>query len=91
MGRSGPHGTTARRPSAGCGGLTRSELEVVRLVGKGLTDPGIGERRVIGRGTVKIPLDHVFATLGVATPCALTGAVPGWLLVGTPGSVRRPR
>jgi predicted ATPase/class 3 adenylate cyclase/DNA-binding CsgD family transcriptional regulator len=56
-----------RRPSAGWNSLTPTELEVVRLVAEGLTNPQIGERLFVRRGTVKTHLAHVFAKLGVAT------------------------
>lgn len=55
-----------RRPTFGWHSLTPTELEVVRLAAEGLTNPQIGERLFIGRGTVKTHLAHVFAKLGVA-------------------------
>jgi DNA-binding CsgD family transcriptional regulator len=56
-----------KRPSAGWASLTPTELEVVKLAAKGLTNPEIGERLFIGRGTVKTHLGHVFIKLGVVT------------------------
>jgi predicted ATPase/class 3 adenylate cyclase/DNA-binding CsgD family transcriptional regulator len=56
-----------KRPTSGWASLTPTELEVVKLVAKGLTNPEIGERLFIGRGTVKTHLAHVFTKLGVAT------------------------
>ncbi|MDQ1514891.1 MAG: hypothetical protein QOE80_721 [Actinomycetota bacterium] len=56
-----------KRPSAGWASLTPTETEVVKLAAKGLTNPEIGERLFIGRGTVKTHLAHVFAKLGVNT------------------------
>jgi predicted ATPase/class 3 adenylate cyclase/DNA-binding CsgD family transcriptional regulator len=56
-----------KRPSSGWASLTPTELEVVKLVAKGHTNPEVGERLFIGRGTVKTHLAHVFAKLGVAT------------------------
>jgi ATP/maltotriose-dependent transcriptional regulator MalT len=55
-----------RRPTFGWDSLTPTELEVVRLAAEGLTNPQIGERLFIGRGTVKTHLAHVYAKLGVA-------------------------
>jgi predicted ATPase/DNA-binding CsgD family transcriptional regulator len=52
------------RPSTGWGSLTPTELEVVRLVADGLTNPQIGARLFMSRGTVKTHLSHVFAKLG---------------------------
>jgi predicted ATPase/class 3 adenylate cyclase/DNA-binding CsgD family transcriptional regulator len=56
-----------KRPSTGWVSLTPTELEVVKLVAKGLTNPEIGERLFIGRGTVKTHLAHVFTKLGIAS------------------------
>ncbi len=56
-----------KRPSSGWASLTPTELKVVKLVAKGLTNPEVGERLFIGRGTVKTHLAHVFAKLGIAT------------------------
>jgi predicted ATPase/class 3 adenylate cyclase/DNA-binding CsgD family transcriptional regulator len=56
-----------KRPASGWASLTPSELEVVKLVAKGLTNPEVGERLFIGRGTVKTHLAHVFAKLGIST------------------------
>ncbi|MGH3697472.1 MAG: helix-turn-helix transcriptional regulator [Pseudonocardiaceae bacterium] len=56
-----------KRPSSGWASLTPTELEVVKFVAKGLTNPEVGERLFIGRGTVKTHLAHVFTKLGIAT------------------------
>jgi predicted ATPase/DNA-binding CsgD family transcriptional regulator len=63
-----------RRPSFGWDSLTPMELEVVRLAAAGLTNPAIGERLFISRGTVKTHLLHVFAKLGVHTRAELAAA-----------------
>jgi DNA-binding CsgD family transcriptional regulator len=54
------------RPSTGWDSLTPTELEVVRLVVGGLSNPEIGRRLFMSRGTVKAHLSHVYAKLGVA-------------------------
>jgi DNA-binding CsgD family transcriptional regulator len=54
------------RPSTGWASLTPTELDVVRLVAEGLTNPEIGERLFVSRATVKTHLSHVYAKLGVA-------------------------
>jgi predicted ATPase/DNA-binding CsgD family transcriptional regulator/class 3 adenylate cyclase len=54
------------RPSTGWGSLTPTELEVVRLVVDGLSNPQIGGRLFMSRGTVKTHLSHIYAKLGVA-------------------------
>ena len=63
-----------RRPGFGWDSLTPTELEVVRLAAAGLTNPAIGERLFISRGTVKTHLLHVFAKLGVHTRAELAAA-----------------
>jgi predicted ATPase/DNA-binding CsgD family transcriptional regulator len=55
-----------RRPATGWASLTPTELEVVRLVVDGLSNPTIGGRLFMSRGTVKTHLSHVYAKLGVA-------------------------
>jgi DNA-binding NarL/FixJ family response regulator len=44
---------------------------VVELVAQGLTNPQIGERMFIARGTVKVHLSHIFAKLDIATRAEL--------------------
>jgi len=56
-----------RRPSSGWESLTPSELEVVRLVAEGLSNPAIAQRLFISRHTVESHLRHVFSKLGVAS------------------------
>ena len=56
---------TRKRPSDGWESLTPTELEVVRHVAAGMTNPEIGARMFISRGTVKVHLSHVYAKLGL--------------------------
>ena len=80
-GLKGPHSTSTRRwhtrhaargdrgrPSSGWASLTPAELDVVRLVAEGLTNPQVGERLFISRRTVQTHLAHIFAKLGISTP-----------------------
>jgi predicted ATPase/class 3 adenylate cyclase/DNA-binding CsgD family transcriptional regulator len=60
-----------KRPSSGWASLTPTELEVVKLTAKGLTNPEIGERLFIGRGTVKTHLAHIFTKLGIKSRAEL--------------------
>ena len=60
-----------KRPSSGWASLTPTEVEVIRLLAQGLTNPQIGERLFIGRATVKTHVAHVFAKLGVTTRAEL--------------------
>jgi predicted ATPase/DNA-binding CsgD family transcriptional regulator len=55
-----------RRPSTGWDSLTPTELDVVRLTVDGLSNPEIGRRLFMSRGTVKAHLSHIYAKLGVA-------------------------
>jgi DNA-binding NarL/FixJ family response regulator len=55
-----------RRPATGWASLTPTELDVVRLVVDGLSNPEIGGRLFMSRGTVKAHLSHVYAKVGVA-------------------------
>jgi predicted ATPase/class 3 adenylate cyclase/DNA-binding CsgD family transcriptional regulator len=63
-----------RRPSTGWASLTPTEQQVVNLVVEGLTNPQIGQRLYVSRGTVKTHLAHVFAKLGVTTRAELAVA-----------------
>jgi DNA-binding NarL/FixJ family response regulator len=56
-----------KRPARGWESLTPTEVRVVELVAEGLTNPQIGDRMFISRGTVKVHLSHIFAKLGIAT------------------------
>jgi predicted ATPase/class 3 adenylate cyclase/DNA-binding CsgD family transcriptional regulator len=56
-----------KRPGRGWESLTPTEIRVVELAAEGLTNPQIGERMFISRGTVKVHLSHIFAKLGIAT------------------------
>jgi DNA-binding NarL/FixJ family response regulator len=48
------------------GGITRREVEVLRLIGRGRTNPEIAQELEISRGTVKIHVQHIIAKLGVS-------------------------
>lgn len=62
------------RPRAGWDSLTPTELEVVRQVAGGLTNPEIAARMFVSRGTVKNHLSHVYAKLGVKNRSELAAA-----------------
>jgi predicted ATPase/class 3 adenylate cyclase/DNA-binding CsgD family transcriptional regulator len=56
-----------KRPSSGWASLTRTELDVVRLVGDGLANKDIGARLLISPRTVETHLTHVYAKLGLGS------------------------
>ncbi|MBI2169105.1 MAG: hypothetical protein HYU28_06335 [Actinobacteria bacterium] len=62
-----------RRPTSGWDSLTPTEVEVVRLVSQGLSNPEVAEKLLITRGTVKAHLSHVFTKLGMASRTELAG------------------
>lgn len=62
---------TRLRPDSGWPSLTPTELEVVALVGNGLSNPEIAERLFMSRSTVKTHLNHVFTKLGVSSRAEL--------------------
>lgn len=62
------------RPSSGWASLTPTELEVVALATAGLGNRAIGEQLLIGEGTIRTHLRHVFAKLAVRTRAELAAA-----------------
>jgi len=72
-----------KRPATGWASLTPAELDVVRLVGKGLRNDAIARRLFIAPGTVKVHLTHIFAKLGITTRAELAArAVSQELTIG---------
>lgn len=59
------------RPSHGWESLTPTEVQVVRLVREGLTNPQIAARLFNSPGTVRAHMSHIFAKVGVATRAEL--------------------
>ncbi|MEY9932717.1 DNA-binding NarL/FixJ family response regulator [Catenulispora sp. GP43] len=54
-------------PPADLAALTAREIEVLRLVGKGMTNPEIAEHLVVGETTVKTHLNRTMTKLGLST------------------------
>jgi DNA-binding NarL/FixJ family response regulator len=58
-------GPTPSPPAEPDGGLTRREIDVVRLVAQGLTNRQIARKLVVSEATVKTHLNHVLSKLDV--------------------------
>jgi DNA-binding NarL/FixJ family response regulator len=61
----GPPPAAAPPPSGEVEGLTRREVDVVRLVAEGLSNQQIARRLVVSEATVKTHLNHVLSKLDV--------------------------
>ena len=60
-------GEAAVGPAPDLEALTAREVEVLRLVGKGMTNPEIAEHLVVGETTVKTHLSRTMTKLGLST------------------------
>jgi DNA-binding NarL/FixJ family response regulator len=67
-------------------GITQREVEVLRLLAQGQTNPEIAQELEISRGTVKIHVQHIIAKLGVSdrTQAAVRAIELGLLHPETP-------
>jgi DNA-binding CsgD family transcriptional regulator len=61
-----------KRPSGGWESLTPTELQILHHAAQGLTNPEIGARMSISRGTVKVHLSHIYAKLGLRNRSEIT-------------------
>jgi HD-GYP domain-containing protein (c-di-GMP phosphodiesterase class II) len=61
---------TERMPRAHSAGLTERQVEVLRLLARGLTNQQIGERLVITRRTAEHHVQDMYARIGVSSRAA---------------------
>ena len=59
--------TGRKRPASGWTSLTPTELDIARLVAKGLTNRHVAERLFVSPRTVQTHLTHIYAKLGVTS------------------------
>jgi DNA-binding NarL/FixJ family response regulator len=74
--------TSQRVRPARIDGLTDRELEVVRLLARGLSDRQIAERLVVSERTAHHHVEHISTKLGVSTRAAATVVAMQHDLVG---------
>jgi two-component system, NarL family, response regulator LiaR len=88
--RSGAHqagtgGSAQSRGTAQIESLTPREVEVLKLLSQGQTNPQIAQNLLVSRGTVKIHVQHIISKLGVSdrTQAAVRAIEAGLLGGGT--------
>jgi DNA-binding NarL/FixJ family response regulator len=59
-------GHPTRRRQEWPAGLTTREIEVLRLLGRGLSNKQIAERLVVARKTVDNHVEHIYTKIGVS-------------------------
>jgi DNA-binding NarL/FixJ family response regulator len=62
----GSSGSGQSERAAQIGSLTPREVEVLRLLSQGQTNPQIAKNLMVSRGTVKIHVQHIISKLGVS-------------------------
>jgi non-specific serine/threonine protein kinase len=67
-------------PEAGDAELSDRELEVARLVARGLTNPAIATELFLSRATVKTHVSHILSKLGLQS----RAQIAGWLAANHP-------
>jgi DNA-binding NarL/FixJ family response regulator len=70
--------------------LTQREFEVLRLIGRGLSNDEIAERLVIGEGTVKTHIGRIFDKLGLRNRAAASSSPSITNLSGLAAEVQVP-
>ena len=64
--QAGSSGSGQSERAAQIGSLTPREIEVLRLLSQGQTNPQIAKNLLVSRGTVKIHVQHIISKLGVS-------------------------
>jgi DNA-binding NarL/FixJ family response regulator len=64
--QAGPGGSGRSRRTEQMESLTPREVEVLRLLSQGQTNPQIAQNLLVSRGTVKIHVQHIISKLGVS-------------------------
>jgi DNA-binding NarL/FixJ family response regulator len=83
--QAGSSGSGQSERAAQIGSLTPREVEVLRLLSQGQTNPQIAQNLLVSRGTVKIHVQHIISKLGVSdrTQAAVRAIEAGLLGAGT--------
>ena len=83
--RAGSGGSRRSRGTEQMENLTPREVEVLRLLSQGQTNPQIAKNLLVSRGTVKIHVQHIISKLGVSdrTQAAVRAIESGLLGGGT--------
>jgi DNA-binding NarL/FixJ family response regulator len=83
--QAGSSGSGQSERAAQIGSLTPREIEVLRLLSQGQTNPQIAQNLLVSRGTVKIHVQHIISKLGVSdrTQAAVRAIEAGLLGAGT--------
>jgi DNA-binding NarL/FixJ family response regulator len=83
--QAGSSGSGQSRRTEQMESLTPREVEVLRLLSQGQTNPQIAQNLLVSRGTVKIHVQHIISKLGVSdrTQAAVRAIEAGLLGTGT--------
>jgi DNA-binding NarL/FixJ family response regulator len=83
--QAGSSGAGQSRATEQVGSLTPREVEVLRLLSQGQTNPQIAQNLLVSRGTVKIHVQHIISKLGVSdrTQAAVRAIEAGLTGAGT--------
>jgi DNA-binding NarL/FixJ family response regulator len=83
--QAGSSGSRESRGAEQIESLTPREVEVLRLLSQGQTNPQIAQNLLVSRGTVKIHVQHIISKLGVSdrTQAAVRAIEAGLLGAGT--------